>query len=54
MKSNCENCKLHRYADRKPGSILARLWRWHTKWCPGLKAYQVELREPESDKSGDD
>jgi len=43
MASNCENCGLRRRAEQKPDSILARIWRWHTKWCPGWKAYQAEL-----------
>ena len=42
-KSGCENCALRRRAERKPKSLLAILWRWHTKWCPGWKAYQAEL-----------
>lgn len=42
-KSNCETCSWRRYAERKPKSIRARLWRWHTTWCPGWKAYQREL-----------
>jgi hypothetical protein len=24
---------------------MARIWRWHTKWCPAWKAYQKELAE---------
>jgi hypothetical protein len=24
---------------------MARLWRWHTGWCPGWKAYQKHLAE---------
>jgi len=27
---------------------MSRLWRWHTKWCPGWKAYQRELGEQAS------
>jgi hypothetical protein len=23
-----------------PTSLLGRIWRWHTRWCPGWKAYQ--------------
>jgi len=45
MKSGCATCKLHAYADKKPDSFIARFWRWHTKWCPGWKAYQRELSE---------
>jgi hypothetical protein len=25
--------------------LMARLWRWHTGWCPGWKAYQAHLAE---------
>ncbi len=42
-KSGSETCKLRAYAERKPKSLIARLWRWHTGWCPGWKAYQAEL-----------
>ena len=31
------------YAEANPDTLLARLWRWHTGWCPGWKAYQKEL-----------
>ena len=47
MKSRCGVCKLKQYADRKPKSIIGRIWLWHTKWCPGWKAYQKELAEQE-------
>jgi len=40
---SCEVCKLRLFAEKKPNSILARVWRWHTKWCPGWKNYQQEL-----------
>lgn len=43
MKSNCAECGFRRRAEAKPRSLLAMLWRWHTKWCPGWKAYQREL-----------
>lgn len=43
MASNCEKCKWRAKAEKNPGSFSARLWRWHTKWCPGWKAYQKEL-----------
>ena len=43
MKSRCEVCKLHSYAEKKPGSLIGRLWQWHTGWCPGWKAYQKYL-----------
>jgi hypothetical protein len=43
----CEKCRIKAWAERKPNSIIARLWHWHTKWCPGWKAYQKALAERE-------
>jgi len=45
MQAPCENCKWRKHYERNPKSILGRLWRWHTGWCPGWKAYQAELLE---------
>jgi hypothetical protein len=42
---SCENCPLRKRAEAKPKSLIARLWRWHTTWCPGWKAYQEHLAE---------
>jgi hypothetical protein len=39
----CEMCGFRKLAERKPKSLLARIWRWHTTWCPGWKAYQKSL-----------
>ena len=50
MESSCEKCKLRMHAERKPDSLLAKIWRWHTKWCPGWKAYQAELAAIEAEK----
>ena len=47
MKSNCEVCKLRGYAEKKPNSLISKIWKWHTKWCPGWKAYQEELAQQE-------
>ena len=52
MKSKCETCTWRAYAERKPETFLARLWRWHTKWCPGWKAYQRELAARSTEHSG--
>ena len=41
----CENCALRKRAEENPKSLIARLWLWHTKWCPGWKAYQQYLAE---------
>jgi hypothetical protein len=32
-------------AETNPKSFRARLWRWHTTWCPGWKAYQAHLAQ---------
>jgi len=42
--SGCETCAIRRYAEKKSASLIARLWRWHTGWCPGWKAYQRSLQ----------
>ena len=39
----CASCPMRLKAEEKPHSFLAKLWRWHTGWCPGWKAYQVYL-----------
>ncbi len=41
----CESCDLGRRAEGNPRSLMARVWRWHTGWCPGWKAYQAYLAE---------
>jgi len=43
----CETCKLRQRAEIKPKSLLARFWRWHTRWCPGWKKYMASLTEEE-------
>lgn len=39
----CETCALRKKAEDNPKSFMARLWKWHTRWCPGWKAYQAHL-----------
>jgi hypothetical protein len=39
----CETCGLRKKAELRPDSFMARFWRWHTKWCPGWKAYQKSI-----------
>ena len=41
----CANCPLRKQAEANPKSFKARLWRWHTGWCPGWKAYQAYLAQ---------
>jgi len=40
----CANCPMRRWAEAHPQNPLARVWRWHTGWCPGWKAYQKSLK----------
>ncbi len=42
---SCASCPMRKKAEANPKSFMARLWRWHTGWCPGWKAYQVYLAE---------
>ncbi|MEJ2571278.1 MAG: hypothetical protein P8Z41_16270 [Anaerolineales bacterium] len=37
---HCADCPIHKRAEAKPSSLLARFWRWHTTWRPGWKTYQ--------------
>jgi len=46
--SKCETCAWRKKAEENPRSFLSRLWRWHTGWCPGWKAYEKELAELEA------
>lgn len=41
----CATCPMRLRAEAKPRSLLARIWRWHTGWCPGWEAYQLALAE---------
>jgi len=43
MAHKCETCGLRARSERNPNSIIAKIWRWHTKWCPGWKSYQKYL-----------
>lgn len=54
MASGCATCRLHALAERKPHSLIAKIWRWHTRWCPGWKRYQRELAEEAAREEGRD
>ncbi|MBN1537195.1 MAG: hypothetical protein JW908_10725 [Anaerolineales bacterium] len=41
----CETCPMRIKAEANPKSLMARIWRWHTGWCPGWKEYQTYLAE---------
>lgn len=43
IKSKCATCTMRAKAEANPKSFMSRLWKWHTTWCPGWKAYQREL-----------
>lgn len=36
---------MRKKAEAKPKTLFARIWRWHTTWCPGWKAYQRSLAQ---------
>ncbi len=44
----CATCPMRQKAEEKPEAFLSKLWKWHTKWCPGWKAYQKSLAEAEN------
>jgi hypothetical protein len=39
----CETCPIRKRAEANPKAFLSRVWKWHTSWCPGWKAYQASL-----------
>ncbi len=43
----CPSCSFRARYDRNPKSILGRIWKWHTRWCPGWKSYVNSLSEDE-------
>jgi hypothetical protein len=47
----CENCAARANAEANPERLLSKLWRWHTGWCPGWKAYQKHLSEAAKQRS---
>ena len=42
---SCATCPMRKKAEANPKSFMSRLWKWHTGWCPGWKAYQKALAE---------
>jgi hypothetical protein len=41
----CATCPARLKAEANPKGFWSRLWKWHTSWCPGWKAYQKSLAE---------
>ena len=52
MAAKCETCGMRLRAEKNPKSIISKIWRWHTKWCPGWKAYQRELAKKQEEQPG--
>ena len=46
-ESNCASCGFRAKYDNNPKSFLGRIWKWHTSFCPGWKAYMKSLPEEE-------
>ncbi len=46
-ESNCPNCAFRAKYDNNPKSLLGRIWRWHTGFCPGWKGYMKSLDKAE-------
>ncbi len=44
---SCETCAFRGRYEKNPRSLLGRLWRWHSKWCPGWRGYMKSLSEEE-------
>ena len=44
----CATCSFREKYDKKPRSLLGRLWRWHTNFCPGWKSYMKSLPDEEN------
>lgn len=47
MNHQCTTCPMRARLDKNPRSFIARLWQWHTKFCPGWKAYVQNLPKEE-------
>lgn len=43
----CAKCGIRQRAEANPNATMARVWKWHTGWCPGWRAYQNALTETE-------
>ncbi len=41
----CADCNFRARYDQNPRSILGRIWKFHTRFCPGWKAYMGSLPE---------
>jgi len=44
----CAQCPLRDKSEKNPNSLVSKIWRWHTTWCPGWKQYQEYLAQQET------
>jgi len=49
VQSHCGSCRLRAYAEKKPDSLISRLWRWHRQWCPAWKLYEKKQADESPD-----
>jgi hypothetical protein len=42
-EQGCGKCRFRAKYDNNPDSLLGRIWKWHTTWCPGWKRYMKSL-----------
>jgi len=46
-EAGCATCSFRAKYDENPRSFLGRVWRWHTNFCPGWKAFMRSRTEDE-------
>lgn len=45
MAHSCETCRFRAIYDKKPQSIIGRIWRWHIGFCPGWRSYMKSVSD---------
>jgi len=46
----CADCCMRRKYEANPRSLVSRFWHWHTRFCPGWKAFMKSLPEEEREE----
>lgn len=41
----CESCPLREKYEINAQSLIGRFWRWHINFCPGWRAYFIQLSD---------
>ena len=45
-QTGCATClKMQERYQQNPRSLMLKLWKWHTGWCPGWKANREAERK---------